>query len=212
MQFYHFIGNDKNSVQGSYSTRDLCTKTIIRDESTNIYYVFNNQSEFETWYMNQKTKHYHEIILGYQIQRLKFDIDICIDMLDVSKIILHILNTIINTINDIFYCIDDINLESNDFIITESSGSTIKGFKHSYHIILFTYAISNNIEAQYITDCVINKLPEEYKKYIDKTVNKSIQNFRILYSTKCNSDRIKVINTKFKTYIKCWCRMCNCTY
>jgi len=201
MQFSHLIGN--NSVQESYSQNELRTKVVIRDETCNQYLVFNNQNDFEKWYIKQVNKHYHEVIFGYQKQRIKFDIDIkestVID--DINIIIDTIINTIIKSINELYYCIDDIYLTKNDFIITDSSGITQSGFKYSYHIILYTYAVCNNIEADYITKTVINNLSEY--QYIDQSVNKRIQSFRLLYSTKVNSDRAKLVTDKFGTYKEC---------
>lgn len=200
MEFQYLVNNGlNNSVQECYSQSELRTKTVIRNELSNSYIVFNSKNEFESWYNKQSVKHYHEIIFGYQNQRLKLDIDI-IDNIDIINIISVIIDTFIQVLNELYYCIDDIQLSRKDFIITDSSGNTSKGFKHSYHIILYTYAVANNIEAKYITDNLINKLSDSYKQYIDINVNKSIQSFRLLHSVKCNSDRIKQISNKFKTY------------
>lgn len=201
MQFSHLIDNGSNSVQGSYSQAELRTKTVIRDETTNRYIVFNGQSIFEKWYMEQTSKHYHEIIFGYQNQRIKFDIDINNSEINGIDIVNCILDTSIKVMKDIYYCIDDIQLSRNDFIVTDSSGLTPKGYKQSYHIILFTYAVANNNEAKYIMDSIMKLIPDKYKPHIDLNVNKSIQNFRLLHSTKCNSDRIKVVSNKFNTCI-----------
>lgn len=201
MQFSHLIDNGSgNSVQGSYSQNELKTKTIIRDETSNQYIVFNSQSDFEKWYIKQKEKHYHEIIFGYQKQRIRFDIDIDDTFINGPEVVNCVLNSAIEVIRDLYYCIDDIQLSRNDFIVTDSSGSTSKGFKHSYHIILYTYAVVNNHEAKFVSDAVIKILPDHFKRFIDANVNKSIQSFRLLHSTKCKSERTKVISNKFKTH------------
>lgn len=205
MQFSHLIDNGSTSVQGSYSQNELKTKTVIRDEKSNQYIVFNSQSDFEKWYMRQANKHYHEIIFGHQNQRIKFDIDMNTDInananTDANTIVNHILDIAIKIINELYYCIDDIHLSRNDFIVTDSSGMTPKGPKQSYHIILFTYAVADNTEAKYVTNAIMENIDGKYSQFIDLNVNKSIQNFRLLYSTKCNSNRIKVISDKFKTY------------
>lgn len=222
MQFYHLVKNDNNlSVLGSYSQQELRNKTVIRDEVSNSYYVFNTKEEFEAWYIQQTKKHYHEIIFGFQPQRIKFDIDIATkksdtnagndstNVIDVDKsiftskdaynMIYCLLDTIIHCINELYYGVDDITLQRKDFIITESSGETDNGYKYSYHIILYTYAVANNREAKYITSNIIELLPIKYRSYVDINVNKSIQNFRILGSSKCNSTRIKKITHTFKT-------------
>lgn len=200
MQFSHLIDNGSISVQGSYSQSELKTKTIIRDESSNQYIVFNSQNDFEKWYIKQTNKHYHEIIFGYQNQRIKFDIDINDQNANGEEIVNFILDSSIEVIKELYYCIDDVYLSRNNFIVTDSSGPTSTGYKQSYHIILYTYAVANNNEAKYITDAILKIVPNHYKKYIDLNINKSIQSFRLLYSTKCNSERTKVISNKFKTH------------
>lgn len=192
--------NNGLSIQDSYSQNELRTKTIVRDEITNQYTVFSSHLEFETWYMSQKDKHYHEIIFGFQEQRIKFDIDIDNPEVNGMSIVSSIIDIAIEVITELYLCIDDIYLSKNDFIVTDSSGITSKGFKQSYHIILYTYAVHNNCEAKYVSDSIIKQVPDSYKKFIDSNVNKSIQSFRLLYSTKCNSDRIKKISNKFNTF------------
>ncbi len=201
MEFTHLIDTgSKNSVQHSYSQYELKTKIIIRNEVTNRYYVFNSHNDFEKWYMTQKEKHYHEIIFGYQNQRIKFDIDINDENINGSEIVKYIIDTVIEVMKELYYCIEDIYLSKKDFIVTDSSGITSKGYKQSYHIILYTVAVANNYEIKNITDAVLKITPDQYKKYIDANVNKSIQNFRLLYSTKVDSNREKIISNKFDTY------------
>lgn len=195
--------NKENTVESSYSQSDLLTKTIIRDEINNHYFVFNTQSLFEKWYLAKEVKNCHEVIFGKNKQRIKFDIDIINPVLthnNVYKILNIIIKTIIDTINTMYRIIDNIVISNKDLIVTESSGITDKGYKYSFHIIIFTYAVYNNNEVKNITESVINNLPNEYKSYIDKNTSKSIQNFRLLHSTKINSDRCKKVCDKFNTH------------
>jgi hypothetical protein len=189
MEFDKLV-NHPNSIKSRFTRDELYEKTIVRDEVSNKYYVFDSKKEFETWYINKANKNYHEVIFGDQIQRLKFDIDSDVDI-DI-KIILKSIKCVIRQLYDI-------SITKQDIIVTTSSGNTDKGYKYSYHIILFTFALANNIEAKFVTDHVITQLPDEYKKCIDKTVNKSIQNFRILFSSKHNSDRTKIVCNKYRT-------------
>ena len=204
MEFESFYdhGNNISSIIRSYTKNQILSKTIIRNELNNHYFVFNTKEEFSKWYTDQDIKHYHEVIIGSKIQRLKFDIDIMdtiVNVIDIKKVMTTIIDTIISTIHGLYYCIDDIVLSYKDFIVTDSSGCINEKYKHSYHIILYTYGLANYIEAKYITDNVIDNLPEDYKKYIDRSINKKLQNFRILFSSKRNSDRYKTICNKFIT-------------
>jgi hypothetical protein len=201
MEFSHLIGCDE-SIQSLYPCTELVKKTIVRNEENNKYIVFNTRAEFERWYNSQGTKCFHEVIFGNRVQRLKFDIDIKEKKdYNIHTVIDHILDTIIQTINDLYYCIDDVNLSRSDFIITDSSGPINDNeYKHSFHIILYKYAVMNNEEAKNITADVVQKCCKLYRHYIDKAVNKSIQNFRILGSTKYRSERVKKVTLEYDTY------------
>lgn len=180
MEFSHLIANENGSVLDFYGSK-IYEKTIIRNEENNKYFVFDSFDLFEQWYMPQKTKRYHEIILGSQIQRLKFDID-ANKQPDIKKII----NVIIDVVNSLY----DEKISESDFIVTDSSGPTEKGIKYSYHIILYTVALCNNIEAKNITNLILKQLP---KCDIDSQVNKNIQSFRLLWSSK--NGRIKKLQS-----------------
>jgi len=196
MEFKRFIQDNEGStsVESVYSPSELLQKTIVRNEITNVFTVFDNKKEFEKWYNKQAIKTYHEVIMGNKIQRLKFDIDINVIDIDIESIIQSIITCIIEVIASIANTV----ISYKDFIVTDSSGKTDTGYKHSYHIILYTHAVRSNKEAAYITQRVIEKVPQ-YKTYIDINVNKSLQNFRLLSSCKQNSSRVKVLTSKFGT-------------
>lgn len=197
MEFSHLIGND-HSVLSYYP--NVAKKIIIRNEENNKYFVFDSYDEFEKWYNCKSIKYCHEIIFGNQCQRLKFDIDIKNNVkCSVENIIEYILEKILYTLNELYNCIYDFTINKDDFIITDSSGKEGEGYKYSYHIILYKYGLSNNFETKYITDEVIKNC-DKYGQYIDKSVNKSIQNFRILGSNKKGSDRTKKITLKYGTH------------
>lgn len=182
-----------NSVLSSYSSEELKNYVIIWNDSNKHYFVFKTFTEFEQWYMSKEKKTYHEVIFSH-CQRLKFDIDIKDTSVNIYKIMTTILDAIVNAINDNY---KDYKVGLSDFIVTDSSSQE----KYSYHIILYRCAVKNNKEADYITNIVINSLPTEYKKYIDNCVNKDIQCFRLLWSHKSTSSRVKHITNTFGTNV-----------
>jgi hypothetical protein len=201
MEFTKIIPDGtSNSIMDSYSNSEIKNKTIIRNELTNKFLVFDDKQEFKKWYFKQPDLVFHEVIIGYQTQRLKFDIDISDTVDDIHLIIKTILNTIIKVLTNLYEFVEDIEFNYSDFIITNSSGVENNIMKYSYHIIMYKYGLLDCDEAKYITNCVIDMLPDLYKSWVDKNVNKKIQNFRILLSHKKNSNRIKKIDTLYGTY------------
>lgn len=199
MEFTSLHG-EFNSVFKYYSESDIVFKTIVRNEKTNKFIVFNSKNSFLEFYNKQTVKHYHEVIMGNQVQRFKMDIDINNTIDNVNDFINELIDIIITTFNDEYQKINDtIYLSHNDIIITDSSGYDGSKHKYSYHIIVFTYGLLNNKECKYLTNIIVNKLPLEYRDYIDNNVNKNIQNFRITDSTKLSSNRVKKISDLFNS-------------
>jgi hypothetical protein len=106
-----------------------------------------------------------------------------------------IINCIINEVNSSYYLVDNMCLSKREIIVTDASGMTKKGkIKYSYHITLVPYAIADSVETKTLSDRIISRVPEEYAIFIDKGVNKKIQNFRMLGSTKLDENRFKKLS------------------
>jgi len=87
-------------------------------------------------------------------------------------------------ISDVMQTYYDIELKDDHYAIATSTGPE----KFSAHIVLKNYAVFNNREATHLTKKLIDDhLPEFLWPIVDAGVNKSIQNFRMLYSHKCCS-------------------------
>jgi hypothetical protein len=65
-------------------------------------------------------------------------------------------------------------------------------FKRSYHIIIDNYFHENNLESQAFAHLVIAKMKDEYKPYVDTSVYKPLQQFRIYGNQKRGSNRPKI--------------------
>jgi len=148
---------------------------IVHDESTRGYYLFETYDDFEFWYYNLDDKTMHKVIFGHNPQRLEFNIDASKDF------------------------IDGLNVEAQDkgeyileSVIDFSIATSIGPEKFSAHVILKNYAVENNREAMHLTKLLIeDHLLEPLRPCVDAGVNKSIQNFRLLYSNKVGSTWVK---------------------
>jgi hypothetical protein len=190
-----------NCVFKKYTKEDLSRLFVIRDEHSKKFIVFNSVFDYkEYWHktpMGQKC--FHEIIFGFNNQKIKFDIDISIDDCEMqscemqsylpSEILIDDINCIIDQIITQFNILYGIEITYDYIIITDSSGF-INGnkWKYSYHIIIHNYYVDNNIEAKKFTMRVYENLPERIQKYIDVGVNKQIQNFRLLGCSKVEAN------------------------
>lgn len=83
----------------------------------------------------------------------------------------------------------------NDLVITESSNSE----KYSFHIVTKNHYVLDVGEAKGFTSRVMDNIPKAYHKLVDTGVNKTLQNFRLLNSSKLGSDRVKLTTLRFNT-------------
>jgi hypothetical protein len=208
--FTHLSDKSENSILKLYDKRDLINKLVVRDEMLNKFIVFENYEEYiQHWKtIPDESKCFHEIIFGFNSQKIKFDIDIEVENLEhksekdiilpPSQKIVDEINLIIDTIIQLFEKYYNIIISYDDIIVTDSSGSiSPTRYKFSYHIIIFTFFVENNKESEKFTLLVYDQLPENIQPYIDRGVNKQIQNFRLLGCKKKKSDRFKKISELF---------------
>jgi len=204
MNVYQFLSNGANSIISKYTTAELKTKFIIRDEFNKKFIVFNDITEYaeyiETIPISERC--FHEIIFGNNFQKIKFDLDIELtdsatqahlpdydspDYIPPATLI-HNINELIDIIISKFHILYEISITYDDLIITDSSGYIIKDnmvyWKYSYHIIINNYYVESNTEASYVSSVIYDTLPDYIKEYIDPDINKQIQNFRLIGCTK----------------------------
>ena len=204
--FTHLSDKSENSILKIYDKKDIINKLVVRDEMLNKFIVFENYEEYIQYWKNisDESKCFHEIIFGFNRQKIKFDIDIEVENLEITNIIppsqkiIDEINLIIDTIIQLFEKYYNTIISYDDIIVTDSSGSiSSTRYKFSYHIIIFTFFVENNKESEKFTLLVYDQLPENIQSYIDRGVNKQIQNFRLLGCKKKNSNRFKKISELF---------------
>ena len=205
MRVFTYLSN--KSIDGNKSIIDTYTREelvypilIIRDELLNNFIVFENYKEYISHWKRtlDENKLFHEIIFGFSGQKIKFDIDISSNDTSNDTSIIDEINLIIEEIIKQFEKCYNIIISYDDIIVTESSGMIGKNnYKYSFHIIITNYYVENNEEVNIFTCLVSDELPENIKKYIDKSVNKQIQNFRLLGCRKKNDNRYKKLSELF---------------
>lgn len=179
METFHFINEIENTLGN-----DIYSRYIIRNEKNNYYIAFKSPDEIDTYVSTNFLDGLHEVIFGSQPQRLKVDID-CSDM-NINESTL--LDTTIHAVKSALFTIWQVICSDDALIVTSSSK---EGYKYSFHILTRIYIVKDNINANIFTQALIDHMPPDYVKFIDRSINKSIQNFRLLGSAKFGSDRIK---------------------
>jgi hypothetical protein len=209
-----FNGNNRTPtdvLENYYTEKTLIGQFVIWDEgkkSSSPYRLFDSRNDFWSWYsqLQPLERHCHEVIFGFQPQRIKFDIDApyaAIDSIEsgaartvkMTTILNQIIDTIIDEFYSVYYPLEQMCITRQDIIVAESCGEN----KFSYHLIVAPFAVANNEEAKVFTARVINQLPDFMRSLLDAQVNKRTQNFRLTGSCKPNSMRIKQITQEFST-------------
>ncbi len=168
------------------------------------YLVFADVHHFVA-YANETPaiqRNFHEVIFGWMPQRIKFDIDAYFSNLDELPEFFDKFADFLDVIVSIFYLFYYEQLDENSIIITTSSGEAEKNgkivHKCSYHIIINKY-VADSDEAKNFTENVISAADPEFVKYVDCSVNKKLQLFRLFGCTKLNVAEMN--KPRFKTLI-----------
>lgn len=205
-KWYYYLKEDgnKKTLLNVYPLSTLNNKLIVSytfkgndKREKRVFGYFESYVEFGIYQMRFKEEKrcFYEEIFGEYPQKPRFDIDIKIDEereseIDNEDIKDKVIEKIIEIFNE-----NGIKIElKKDILICTSHGKN----KKSYHIIIDNYCHLNNKEAKSFYNLVINRLPENIKKYVDNGVYNSKQQFRIVGSQKLDSNRPKIFNDKWK--------------
>lgn len=157
-----------------------------RRDKTSRYMVFETIEEYRLAYHLNAAEHLnHEVILEWQPQKLKFDLDSGdTDKLEEIKMYIEMVFT-------------DIYPNNNPPIICDCSSSSATKFSH--HLIITNCCLENGKECKHFYEQLKKQLKEDSQEdliaCIDWSVNKKTQNLRLAYSTK--EGRKKRIPTGF---------------
>jgi hypothetical protein len=160
---------------------------IKHDKETNEMIPIILAPDYDSPYRNSEC----QLINGY-LQNHPDDLEAHTEIGRIQDIIIQEIIDII--IDGILKFIPDLNFAEDLLIYTSHSSTT-----RSVHLIVDNYLHRNNKEAKEFYNKIMEGVPKEYadKDYIDHSVYKSIQQFRIFNNTKPKADRYKVLNPHF---------------
>lgn len=173
------------AIESKYTPETITSVFTVFDGIE--YRVYSDVIDFYTHMMKMDPAErlFHEVIFD-QPQKLKFDIDA--NVADLQNIKYgELLTSILESITDTFLATFGEELSPNNIIICESSGND----KYSAHIIIDNYYVDGCMQAKEFTRRVAECIPSVHKRFLDMSVNKNIQNFRIIGCRKRGSDRVK---------------------
>ena len=179
------------TLDSSLISRGHLLMCYMPNEKTRLYSNFKDSIEFGTYYYNmeEKDRHFYEIIPGNLPQKPFYDLDI--DDLNTNP--QNILEIVIEYIIDSFLSINIVLDIEKHILVFNSHGPT----KYSYHIIIDKYCFSDIEEAKYSFERLYSKLPKEVSKFVDKKVYTRNRQFRIVDSSKVGSTRFKRYQQEF---------------
>ncbi len=195
--------NGITCLEDKYKSRDdLGDKFLVRDAAENNYKLF---VDFGTCldYVTKKYEEntpvsFNEVIFGWRPQKIKFDIDVpkkdwlfpsYQDNIDFMN---KLLEDVITSIRETFVGLYNEIIDREDIILCGGSDDS----KISYHIIIMRGVISCD-DAAYFTSSVCQK--SKFAQYIDTRVNLTTQTFRVIYCSKPETSRIKIVYDHYLT-------------
>ncbi len=174
-EFKYYVKNPSGtSVEDAYSADELATKIVVQNTATRSHIVFDSMEEFVEHYQYDFDQyHYDEAITNLRPQRLKLDIDSKHEI-DIDRI----LEAAILAFRELWPANAD-----PEFVICTAHGVN----KYSYHIIFYVF-VQDNLQCQLFTSRVV-AYSGELADVIDISVNKRLQYFRMVGSSKPRENR-----------------------
>jgi hypothetical protein len=209
---------EKTGLLNHYKLEDLISHLVVcftrpqKDYVQYLYYCFDSYIEFYHYQKKCKPQEmcFYEVVNFYQ--KPHFDIDI--DLSDLNKVIEEQNN--LKKLNDVGELLIEtiikgckvilepniLDLEKDVLIYTSHGLSKNNTEKFSCHIIINHWCHHDHVEAKAFFDLVYQycegQLKGQYVQFIDASVYKTNQNFRIVGSHKHNDCRVKVFQPHFK--------------
>ncbi len=211
--YTHYVGAEgRMSVEGYLVKNGLSPRSVftVFAMSPPRYLVFPDSDAYWAWAKTQPVQTYCEVVPDGP-QRLKFDIDADAAALQRAQIadthpnvpeyanipsssprFTLLCAIVIESICDMFCTVYGFEPK---LIICESTDKRRPVKKYSRHIIVDGFYVSDAANAREFTRLVVQVLPEAVRRFVDQSVNKTLQTFRLVGSTKPGEDRIKRILT-----------------
>lgn len=184
VKWYPFL--NKSDKQNLYKYEKLEKENLIvcRELEYRSYAKFKDYLEFKNFRekINYKEDCFYEIIREESTRKPYFDIDIEKNK-ETQNIHLELIRDLKKSI--LFLVQDAIILIYTSHRIN----------KFSYHIVVANYYFSTHLETKNFFEAIKNNIDIKYHLYLDESVYKTIQQFRILGSHKYLKDNKKILDT-----------------
>ncbi|MCP4122844.1 MAG: hypothetical protein GY751_13920 [Bacteroidetes bacterium] len=140
----------------------------------------------------------HEVILESKAQKMRYDVDAKIDTnVNIQEFKRELIDNLIDCITTSYKELCNIEIKACNLLVYDSSGvieATQHGdqaYKVSYHVIVDKHYFASHLEASKMCSHTYELLDPKFKPYLDTSVYKSTQNFRLSGSCKTGSRRVK---------------------
>lgn len=192
-------GTGKHSLLNDFTEGDIFKGLLvcgITSDNRHIFALFPDYLSFVKFneVLPDEKRCFFELIFGDRPQKPHFDLEIEIEKIEIKtqEVLIEMGNKLLDTFLNIMIPLFEetyhqtLNLET-DVLIFQSHGNK----KRSYHVIVDNYSHCNNLEAKAFYQLVIQKIPDQFKPFIDSSVYSKKQQFRMIGSQKKGSGRIK---------------------
>lgn len=199
MRWYKYLNScDQSLLSRERIARDMvpiCSEGVRGREYSSLRFsgIYNYAVS-----LDDKNRNLFEIIMCNRYQKPYFDIDI--DLEDNSTlhtkeqklaIAERLPETIIDSILEKFT-----QINKKDILVFNSHSKK----KRSFHIIVDNWCVNNNVSNRKFFNLVMENVPGPWLTYIDNSMYKSIQQFRMFMSSKYLADRHKQFDSEKSTW------------
>lgn len=185
----HVLNNNYEKTEDSIIISD---QVPFGDKYTRKFAAFKNFNEFRRWYGSTlpEERTFFETIPGEDPQKVYFDIDIKPPEggIDHEGLVISLKTAIVEEVRK--FCSD---VSSEDIIVFTSTRESDTD-KISYHVVLNNYYVVDSRINGELCRRIRGKLKEEFRQYVD-ILYSSLQQFRLLFSRKRETKRIKILCT-----------------
>lgn len=205
------------TLMDSYTYEQLCNMFVVclatptssnPNKPLHRFTAFENYSYFLEYIKSipENFWSFFEVIMSDHKQKLYFDIDIKKENISANETLQQVSRELLNhLLLSIKACLLKYEIEVNvekDILIFSSNAD----YKHSYHVILNNYYVTNNKLNASLSSQIRELIQSEYSKFIDEHVYSSKQQLRCYKSQKPGSGRVKELvnstNESFETIFR----------
>jgi len=183
MYWYYYLNNEKEkNLLAEHSPKEdelvICWQKERRE-----YNIFENYHTFLSFQekTNLVDRCFYEIMLPNKMRKIYFDIDLEKGDIDGLELIEEIKRAIISELNSAVVIL----------IFTSHTDTKI-----SYHLVLPEYSLKDEKAAHNFYRIIKEKVAEKYHPFLDSSVYKTTQQFRVLGSHKYGKANIKIFDSR----------------